>query len=103
MNRLALALAALVPLTLVSVIASADHGDAFLNEKSGRCIAVPEPGGEGRNRAADTGNAPFSQEGSTCDEENGTQPPYGDDNPFPECSTIPGLIGAFPDDCGEAP
>ena len=90
---MALAMGALMAVSLPGV-ASADHGDAYKNDKSGRCIAVPEMAGSrgGRGNAIDKGNAPFTQVGDHCDGgDDGTQPPYGEENPFPKCSDIPGL------------
>ncbi len=85
-------------------VASANHGDSYQGTESGRCVAVPEMAGGngGRGTALDTGNAAFQSEGSTCDEGDGVQPPYGDNNPFPECTDVPGLSqnANFEDDCG---
>jgi hypothetical protein len=110
---MALAMGALMAVSLPGV-ASADHGDAYKNDKSGRCIAVPEMAGSrgGRGNAEDSpGRVPFRHgednqgPGSTCDGgDDGTQPPYGEENPFPKCSEIPGLrdhAEKWAGDCGE--
>ncbi len=84
MKRLLCASVLALPLGLASMAAWADHGDAFFNERSGHCVAVPEPAGSpgGRGTATEKGNAPFEQRGSTCGED--------EDNPFPSTTDIPG-------------
>ncbi len=93
----------LVASLIIPGVVSADHGDAFTNTASGRCVAVPETAGDANGRGLI--NAPIAPAGagadfSTCDGgEDGVSPPYGTDNPFPPCDTIPGLANHFDPQC----